>query len=1103
MKHYIGDTIPIRIDVRADDDVSLTKASASLTRGEELPLPLGECSIREGSASIQIPSSLTSMVGTYTVWFDLGFEDGSAITHKTNIEVLDRKPEPLLSETREELIEWKEWPIPPHEISTARQAEQARDDLRLLAALWTKLKSGKEVKADGKTPATLSQTLYSAVNVVKSLLKYDEDFTVRPANWKSSSQELLKQVLAKLRSAGIQINVEESFAASRVKARLVPFVVVDQAVCIVGSSLLPHLSEPPDIDVLIRWQDDVIPAVLEAELLRVLGQEPHLILQSAGPHSTYMPLYDFQFVPHDWNLEDFLSNPYPPSLSVKELPRPAVLTDNLLSYKVEDHKLIFYCSSSGIPKMSLALKLRKLFIEVDIEWADEADNTFTPVGSLVLVPRIDNDLKLVNEPYYEPFMAWKRLELNEAVDPSSKITPQKPRMKLATDYWSADELWDEWAEDNLEHGIVVSVKWDGFRVLLSNDKKVKLFFADTGDDRAEQPFFKELTSKLAKLPSFVLDGEFLAEQSGTLLPRTQLFTAISGGIEATPKIAVFDLLFWDGEDYSEKPYKERLEKLASVSSQLPKELFEVEHRQITSKEDLEKDSKWAASQEGSEGIVACLLDAPYKQGGTDALAKVHIVFELKAKILGVSKVANGHVYQIGLSDPPDNYPDSKIARVGNKDYADLGNTFVSNEKMGDTGDTLNVRVEELILLSTGVLSTGKPTPVGPDKSRGPYSFNQTIELAKRAHVLKEEKPEEEALEEADSFKVPDSVAKSAAKGLEWRREFNRGGTEVGVARARDLSNGGPVSLDTIGRMVSYFARHEVDKKGKDFNNNENPSAGRIAWELWGGDAGKEWSERIWNGQEKKEEVQEAKLPPDEFEGVEGGTRSEKSWSFWENNWHKRLGPVQGSRPFICHLHFRGLNEEESKLSLDQLMQTNNSVHGDLRFSISPGLAWWGMTLFIGRAPDNYPRQKLEQLDQVDLQVWPKYVTPIPGVGKWISLAKDAPIVHAPGEVGATENAYAKFFAWDSGRYELGVANRSFIEVFIHGQHLKGRYTFQKAEAEGRRWWILSKPEDQKRYSEAHELDDTLKRLKGRGHKYLIWDGKTYDVKTGEEVSVES
>lgn len=97
--------------------------------------------------------------------------------------------------------------------------------------------------------------------------------------------------------------------------------------------------------------------------------------------------------------------------------------------------------------------------------------------------------------------------------------------------------------------------------------------------------------------------------------------------------------------------------------------------------------------------------------------------------------------------------------------------------------------------------------------------------------------------ETIDFTPPKGVREEAAKGLEWRREYNRGGTAVGVARARDLSNGREISPDTARRMNSYFARHEVDKQGEGWSPGEDgfPSAGRIAWALWGGDAGQRWS----------------------------------------------------------------------------------------------------------------------------------------------------------------------------------------------------------------------------------------------------------------------
>ena len=70
------------------------------------------------------------------------------------------------------------------------------------------------------------------------------------------------------------------------------------------------------------------------------------------------------------------------------------------------------------------------------------------------------------------------------------------------------------------------------------------------------------------------------------------------------------------------------------------------------------------------------------------------------------------------------------------------------------------------------------------------------------------------------------------------------GTMVGWTRAGQLARGETLSLSTVKRMYSFFSRHEVDKKGKDFNNAENPSNGKIMWLAWGGDAGFSWSRKI-------------------------------------------------------------------------------------------------------------------------------------------------------------------------------------------------------------------------------------------------------------------
>jgi len=88
-----------------------------------------------------------------------------------------------------------------------------------------------------------------------------------------------------------------------------------------------------------------------------------------------------------------------------------------------------------------------------------------------------------------------------------------------------------------------------------------------------------------------------------------------------------------------------------------------------------------------------------------------------------------------------------------------------------------------------------------------------------------------------------SAARRAIK-LKEKGKAKGAGTAVGWTRAGQLARGESLSLSTVKRMYSFFSRHEVDKKGKDWDNAENPSNGKIMWLAWGGDAGFSWSRKI-------------------------------------------------------------------------------------------------------------------------------------------------------------------------------------------------------------------------------------------------------------------
>jgi len=87
------------------------------------------------------------------------------------------------------------------------------------------------------------------------------------------------------------------------------------------------------------------------------------------------------------------------------------------------------------------------------------------------------------------------------------------------------------------------------------------------------------------------------------------------------------------------------------------------------------------------------------------------------------------------------------------------------------------------------------------------------------------------------------MKEEARRAIEWRDAGHDGGTSVAWARANQILNGEKLSESTVLRMYSFFRRHEVDKEAQGFRPGEDgyPSAGRVAWAAWGGDAGYRWA----------------------------------------------------------------------------------------------------------------------------------------------------------------------------------------------------------------------------------------------------------------------
>jgi hypothetical protein len=120
------------------------------------------------------------------------------------------------------------------------------------------------------------------------------------------------------------------------------------------------------------------------------------------------------------------------------------------------------------------------------------------------------------------------------------------------------------------------------------------------------------------------------------------------------------------------------------------------------------------------------------------------------------------------------------------------------------------------------------------------------EVALRSIEAAQAAQEEERASKDDTFKPNEGMKEAAQRALDWVEEYDRGGTNIGRGRATDIVAGRAMSYKTVKRMKAFFDRHQSDKDAEGFSPGEDgyPSNGKIAWDLWGGNAGYSWSKRI-------------------------------------------------------------------------------------------------------------------------------------------------------------------------------------------------------------------------------------------------------------------
>jgi len=721
------------------------------------------------------------------------------------------------------------------------------------------------------------------------------------------------------------------------------------------------------------------------------------------------------------------------------------------------------------------------------------------------------------------------------------------------------ELYEERREDWLPAW--VQKKYDGARHQIHKDNSAVTIYSEDGDDNTDRlPGIVEAVRKLEP-HKLVLDCEIERWHNGQHLPRETVagHLAERGEPDDSELVAnVFDVLWWKGDDVHKRQLRLRLEYLRQLGTgtmDVPSKdarLNIAPGVEVGTVAELRKAVEKIRKLPGSEGIVAKQIESPYSLTGTtrDAWVKYHNATTVRG-VVYASKRTRGGVWTYSYGVRPGK--EQAATRV-DEGLVPVGETFATGLRF-QPGDAILVEVEAVnkVRQPQGVCLTAWVPRVLGGYDGEPDTVDTAAKRAADDLVLQcKEADEAGAVETYYAPNVVKSlgrvdvptvgpqtarvvfVAASPGRIEAARREPLAGPSgetfgevylgPLGLKRAEvAITNAVPQLLTDEHGRVREPTPEEVDDwrewLGEQLDGRKAEiviALGKTAETALGkradvmvphpaavrrfGDSG-EVARKLKRIRERLDrEAKVAKRLPAVLAKAksEGGTRSAAAVDNWDKNWWKML-PRSGEGRFTYQHHWRGLEEDEIGLSDADLMKTDHSVHGDLRLEGNGDL--WGFTIFLGETKDNRGPNLDKLIDwkaDDNIEVSPK----LPQPREWLDVGADKPYVSPPGEVGATSEKYSKFFRRDHGTYQLGVARKHSVEIFLDGENLKGRYLLVYAPVAGRRLWLIDKPDDQTPMAESRDLADLIGELRRKNQSHLVWGKpgekpRIIEVKTGK------
>ncbi len=687
--------------------------------------------------------------------------------------------------------------------------------------------------------------------------------------------------------------------------------------------------------------------------------------------------------------------------------------------------------------------------------------------------------------------------------------------------------------------VVVEERFGGWRTVLQHSGKDALVFFE-GDTKNRAQQFPQLVEELALIAPIALDAELaVLQKSGRQLPYSELAKIFRAGRSvadgASVVARVFDCLHSEGRDLVDEPWTVRRKALEAVFSKADFKVLKIGKAFVSKdKNALETEIDRVAAVGGSEGAMLKDAGASYpvkpedsSSAGFDGWAGIKSVTKYVGEVLSVRDAVGGTwSYEIGV------FNDKSDKRVS------LGNTVNASLK-ANKGERLEMTAEEIIPEYDAVGKSWRASAVvqmvqGKTEAR-PTGLGDLFESAYKSGVLQ---ANDEMLAEMQADDVVKGGKGSGNFGHAGR-PGEAGGSGPGGGKApypkpsQQLVNRAIREAQTIGaiplgledaakvqvvqtkmitmrepgRTVSPELATALEKHPETVTPISIIRNERGRYTVAEGHSRLKYHrilgrDKIWalvvNPETESEKSEENKVDK-VVKGGEGSGNFGHAGRFSETEKTETQKAAVGSGPegridftesmtgtAVVQEHRMGFESHEDA---EQNKGSIGSAHTDVRMLPSGVATWEGFELFTPGRPGEHNKlldYKSGEKIMMNFKIPHAEERPkdgelpvVRGPKSWMTIAARKPAVLNPGEPGATAHKWARIEQLDTFHWTAGTQDEHYKEFrldFNKHEKLSGRWVMMYAPLRAGKFWLMTRPEEQRMDAERNEKGMEYRKL---------------------------